>query len=159
MLKNFFVIALLSVVFVSCKSKQAFNYSEAIVAKERSLSAPITLEEKNAADFISSQKFDSLSALGERMEKLVQQKIDEIEEMKAPDGKEAEDFKTASIRYFKYIKSVYTSYKALGNANSDEDRQERYDDLQKLVQDKTEVIGDMQKAQKIFADANGFKVQ
>lgn len=52
MLKKLFVVALLATLFFSCKSKQAFNYSEAIVAKERSLSAPITLEERNAADFI-----------------------------------------------------------------------------------------------------------
>jgi uncharacterized protein YcfL len=159
MLKKIFVIALLAAVFVSCKSKQAFNFSEAIVAKERSLAEPIKKEEKSAGEFISAGKFDSLSALGERMEKLVQQKIDEIEDMKAPGGKEAEDFKAASIRYFKYMKSVYTGYKTVGNASSDEEREKRFNDLQELVQDKTEVIADMQATQKKFAEANGFKVQ
>jgi hypothetical protein len=159
MVKKIIVIAIVAALFVSCKSKSAFNYSEEIVKKERSLGPEMTIVEKNVADFLSAEKYDSVAVAGTRMEKLVQQKIDEIEAMKPPGGKEAEDFKAASIKYFKYIKGIYTNYKSIGNAGSDEERQKKYEELQEMVSDKNAVISNMQSAQKKFADAHGFKVQ
>ena len=51
---------------------------------------------------------------------MVQEKIDEINAMKVPGAKKGEEFKTAALRYFKYIKSLYTGYKDLGKAATEE---------------------------------------
>ncbi len=93
------------------------------------------------------------------MEALVQKTIDEIKNIPVPDAKEADGFKKSTLRYFDYMKSLYTTYKNLGLAQTDEDRQEEVTRLQKLVGEKQSAINEMQAAQKKFADANGFRIE
>lgn len=159
MFKNLLFITLLFTGLVACKSKGAFNYSQNIVAKEKSLEPEIQATEKNVGKYLTASQYDSVAIAGEKMEKLVQQKIDEINAMSVPKAKETENFKAATIRYFNFIKSMYAGYKNLGKAATEEDRQQVIADLQKLVSEKQAVVDEMQKAQKKFADANGFKVQ
>ena len=159
MLQKIFALALFATIVVSCKSKSAYNFSQDIVMKERSLEPEIQNAETKIADFFRAGKFDSVAAAGSKMEKLIQNKIDEIEAMKAPDAKEAANFKTASISYFKFMKSVYTKYKEIGMATSDEEKQQLVQEMQELVKDKDKVISDMQASQKKFASENGFKVE
>jgi hypothetical protein len=159
MLKNLFIITVLITSLAACKSKSAFKYSEDIVAKERSLTSEIQSTETKVGNYITANHYDSVAVAGERMEKLVQQKIDEIDAMPVPKAEEADNFKAATLRYFKYIKSLYTSYKDLGNAQTDEGRQDVISVLKKLVADKSTVLKEMQGAQARYAKANGFKVQ
>ena len=159
MLKNLFFIAILFTGLIACKSKSAYNYSEAIVAKDRSLTPHIEETEGKVGRYIAANQYDSVAIAGEAMEKLIQQKIDEINALPVPKAKEADNFKTATIRYFNFIKSLYTGYKNLGKAQTEEERQQVLTDLQKLVSEKPAVIADMQKAQGKYADANGFKVK
>ncbi|MEP6701164.1 MAG: hypothetical protein ABJA85_07605 [Bacteroidota bacterium] len=159
MLRNLFFIAILFTGLVACKSKSAYNYSQDIVTKERSLTPHIEETEANVGRYITANQYDSVAIAGEAMEKLVQQKIDEINALPVPKAKEADNFKAATIRYFNFIKSLYTGYKNLGKASTEEERQQVLTDLQKLVGEKPTVIADMQKAQGKYADANGFKVK
>ncbi|MBL0274237.1 MAG: hypothetical protein IPQ06_14500 [Chitinophagaceae bacterium] len=159
MFKKLLLIALLFTGLVACKSKGAFNYSQSIVAKEKSLEPEIRATEKNVEKYLTAAQYDSVAIAGEKMEKLVQQKIDEINALSVPKAKETENFKAATIRYFNFIKSMYAGYKNLGKAATEEDRQQVIADLQKLVSEKQAIVDEMQKAQKKFADANGFKVQ
>ncbi|MFZ1264072.1 MAG: hypothetical protein WAT34_11250 [Chitinophagaceae bacterium] len=159
MFKKLLLIALLFTGLVACKSKGAFNYSQTIVAKEKSLEPEIRATEKNVEKYLTAAQYDSVAIAGEKMEKLVQQKIDEINALSVPKAKETENFKAATIRYFNFIKSMYAGYKNLGKAATEEDRQQVIADLQKLVSEKQAIVDEMQKAQKKFADANGFKVQ
>lgn len=150
----FFLIAL-----ASCNSKKAFKYSQAIVKLERSLMSDIEQTESKVEQFATVQDYDSIVAVSERMEKILDGKLQEVTTMPAPKAKEAENFKQASIRYFSYLKSIYTSYKKFGLAQSDEARQRVMENLQELVAGKTAAVNEMQTAQKKFADANGFKVE
>ena len=159
MFKKLLLIALLFTGLVACKSKGAFNYSQTIVAKEKSLEPEIRATEKNVEKYLTAAQYDSVAIAGEKMEKLVQQKIDEINALSVPKAKETANFKAATIRYFNFIKSMYAGYKNLGKAATEEDRQQVIADLQKLVSEKQAIVDEMQKAQKKFADANGFKVQ
>lgn len=159
MFKKLFFIALLFTGLVACKSKGAYNYSESIVAKEKSLEPEIQATEKNVEKYLTASQYDSVAIAGERMEKLVQQKIDEINALSVPKAKDVDNFKAATIRYFNFIKSMYAGYKNLGKAATEEDRQQVIADLQKLVGEKQAVVDEMQKAQKKYADANGFKVK
>lgn len=93
------------------------------------------------------------------MEKKVQKKIDEIDALALPDAKGASDFKAAALVYFRHIKYVYTIYKNLGKAETEEKRQEVMSDLQTLVAKNTMVTTTFQAAQRKYADANGFKLK
>ena len=158
MMKLFFAFILLASI-TSCKSKSAYKYSQDIVSKERSLVPEMTSTEEKATAYVTAGRYDSLAILGEKMEKLVQEKIDEINAMPVPDAKEVDQFKSSTLDYFKYIKNLYTNYKELGLAKTEEERQEVLTELQSLVLNKYKVIGEMQAAQKKYADANNFKVE
>ena len=70
-----------------------------------------------------------------------------------------DNFRDASIRYFEFMKSMYTGYKTYARAGSDEARNEELTKLQELLSKKDAAIRDMQTAQKKYADANGFKIE
>jgi hypothetical protein len=159
MRKNVLLIVILVAGLASCKSKSAFDYSQDIVAKEKSLAPQISTTEDKVGRFLGAEQFDSVAAAGEKMEKLVQTKIDEINAMKVPGAKEADNFKAATLKYFQYIKSIYTGYKQIGLASTADKRQELMSDLQELAGKKQEVINDMQTAQRKYASANGFRVE
>ncbi|MBC7873954.1 MAG: hypothetical protein H7Y01_08160 [Ferruginibacter sp.] len=159
MIKKLFIIVVLFITVTACKSKSAYNYSEDIVSKEQSLTPEIEATENKVEKFIEASQYDSIAVAGENMEKMVQQKIDEINEMPVPDAKGADDFKAATVRYFKYIKSLYSGYKKLGKAATEEERQEVISELQLLVKEKPSILSDMQSAQRKFAESNGFKVK
>src|SRR3954470_11415248 len=102
---------LLCLFLYSCKSKVAYNYSQKIVSMERSLIPTMTTTEQDVAKYAKVQNWDSVNNISDRMEKLVNSKLEEIKMETAPDVKEGEEFKKASIRYFEYISDIYASYK------------------------------------------------
>ena len=160
MQKKFFVVALLATMFVSCNSKKgALNFNNDLVKIENSLIAPLTEGEKSTTEHFANGNYDSVYAIGSRLEKLVQSKIDEVEAMKTPKVSQADNFKASYIKAFKALKEVYTVYKQIGAAKSDEERQKLTETVQSLVEEKNDATRDMQAAQRIFASANGFKVQ
>ena len=156
--KLFFSIIMLSV-FAACNSKSAFDYSQDIVKKEQSLVPEISITETKIGGFAANKQYDSIAAAGSRMEKLVDDKLNEIKNQPAPDVKESAVFKDATLKYFRFIKSMYTVYREFGSAASDDARETAMHKLQQLVEEKTAAINDMQRAQKNFADANGFKLE
>lgn len=158
MMKLLFAFILLASI-TSCKSKSAYKYSQDIVSKERSLASDVTSAEEKAATYVTTGRYDSLAILGEKMEKLIQQKIDEINAMPVPNAKEVDQFKSSSLNYFKYIKNLYTKYKDLGNATTEEERLAVITDIQDVISTRFKVVGEMQAAQKKYADANNFKVE
>ncbi len=159
MLRKLSIVLILVATLASCKSKKAFNYSQDFVKKERSLNADIELTESKVERFVAVQQFDSIGAAGERMEKIVDAKLKEIEAEPAPDVKEGENFKKAGIEYFKFIKNMYTAYKEFGYAKTPEEREAKLTEIQAMVDKKTTAIADIQRAQQKYADANNFKVE
>jgi hypothetical protein len=161
MFRKFVFAALLFTMFTGCKSgsKSAFNYSEDIVRKEKSLAPDMESTELKVEKYITAEHYDSIAIAGEYMEKLVQKKIDEIDAMPVPKVKESGNFKKATMDYFKYIKKIYTEYKNLGNAKTEDDRAAVIENLRKLVESKQAAINEMQTVQKRYASANGFKIQ
>jgi len=143
----------------SCQNKSAFNYSENFVKKERSLLPDINRTEDNVKRFLATEQFDSIAIAGAEMEKIVDAKLKEIKDEPLPDAKEAENFKEAGIRYFQFIKSMYTGYKDYGSAKTAEDRDVEMAKLRDIVDKKAKAIEDMQAAQRKYADANGFKLE
>ncbi len=159
MLKKLIFAALLLTAFAACKSKSAFNYSQDFVKKEKSLLPDITATEDNVKKYMEKELYDSIAFAGEKMEKLVEVKIKEIKDNPAPDAKEGENFKEAGIRYFSFIKSMYSIYKKFGEAKTPEARDVELKNIIALTNKKNAAIEDMQRAQKSYADANGFKLE
>jgi hypothetical protein len=154
MLKKLIIIATLVAGFAACKpkSKAAYNYSNDIVTKEKSLRPAVMSTESKVKLYYGAGRYDSIAVAGEKMESLVQKTIDEINSMPVPKAIEADNFKVAVIRYFTFIKGLYTDYKEFGLAATDEKRQEIMQDIQKIVREKQENLNDMQKAQRKFAE-------
>jgi hypothetical protein len=158
MIKKLLIVLIVFSVFSACNPQAAFNYSQNIVKKEQSLTPDITSTEQKVKVFNEKEQFDSIAVAGRRMEKLVDDRLNEIKEQPAPDVKEGPAFKDASIKYFEFIKSIYTGYKNYGNAAA-ETRQQEMSKLQQMVLKKADAIADMQHAQRKFASANGFRIE
>ncbi|MCX6208939.1 MAG: hypothetical protein NTZ59_05415 [Bacteroidetes bacterium] len=159
MVKKILCIAFIAIMLVSCKTKNAFNYSQDIVKKETALVPAIEKAENEVAAFIEKEMYDSVILASKRMETLVQKSIDEIKATPAPEATGGDAFKAASLRYFEYLKSIYTSYVNYGKAATEEDRQTSVTAMMAIVDKKQSAIDDMQGAQRKFAKANGFQIE
>lgn len=160
MRKQFFAVVIVAALLTACGSKKAaFQFSQDIVKKERSLVTDIEKTEDAVERYNAAEQFDSIAIAGEKMETLIDGKLKEIKAMKAPKAKGAEEFKSASIRYFEFMKSLYTGYKNYGKAPTPEERDKVIQDVMKIVNEKDKAIKDMQTAQKKYADDNGFKLE
>lgn len=156
---NKYLLLLSLVAVIGCSSKSGYKYSQDVVAKERALSPYISSIEDKMAIYLPAGQYDSIVVMNEAMEKRVQEKIDEINAMPLPNAKGADEFKAAVLKYFTYMKSLYTGYKKLGNATTDEEREGNMTELRTLVGRKDVVLNEMQTAQKKYASDNDFKVE
>lgn len=159
MLKKIIVALLLVSCIASCKSKTALNYSQDFVNKENSLLPDINDTEEKVKRYVDNNQYDSIAISARKMEQLVEAKIKAIKDKPAPDAKGGDEFKTAGILYFGFIKSLYTTYKNFGNATTEEEREIVAQKMADLVGRKTAAIKAMQDAQQKFANANGFKLE
>ena len=153
-----FVVLLMSTVIISCKSKSAFKYSEKLVEIERSMSADIEKTEEKFGQFMTDEKYDSGYAISQRMEELADSKLKEVEKLQPPDVKEAASFKKTALRYFSYIKELYTHYKSYARNATSEGREKELASLQKFLGERDEILEEMKNAQISFAKANGFRL-
>jgi phospholipase/lecithinase/hemolysin len=161
MLKKLIIFIAIITGFAACnpRGKSAANYNNSIIEKENSLQPDVEATENNVAKYFNAANYDSIAVAGERMEGIVQKKIDEINAMPTPDAKNIGSFKAAVIEYFRFIKSLYTDYKEYGLADTEEKRMQVALDIQKIVNRKQEALDDLQSAQRKFAEANGFRLQ
>jgi hypothetical protein len=159
MVKKIILLALIIVSIVSCKSNNAFKYSQEFVASETKLMPSIENTENKVGDYIEKNQYDSMAIISEKMEKEINDVIVVIKGKPAPDATGGEKFKVDVIKYFEYLKGIYGSYKDYANADSDDKRQEEALKMQNLASKKQEVVKIIQIAQKEFAKANGFKIE
>lgn len=156
------ILAFTLIILVSlagCKSNSAYSFSERIVQLERNMVPDIERTESNVEQYLNAGNYDSVAVAGERMESIIQKSIDTLNKTPPPSVSGAVDFKTASITYFKFLKSIYTSYRNYGLQTTDEGRELEKTKLLQLVDKKQQAVADMQAAQKKYADANGFKIK
>lgn len=144
---------------VACKSKSARDFSEKIVSVENSLIPDITKTENQVSKFFAEQNYDSAAIVSRRMEDIIANKIEEVEKLEPPHVAEADNFKKAFIKYFEYMKSIYTGYKLYAMQTNDEDRAAEWQKFLTLVKGKDDAIEDVQRAQAKFAKANGFRIE
>ncbi len=159
MIKNITLALFLICTLVACKSKNAFNYSENFVKKEKSLAPSIEKTEKDLEVLIAAENYDSVAIVAEQMESKVQAVLAEIIAAPAPDAEGGEKFKVDVKKYFEFIKSIYTNYKSYGKATNQVARDVEIERLQALVARGEEVTKTMVVAQEVYAKANGFKLE
>jgi hypothetical protein len=152
-------LSVLAMCFSSCNSKTAYNYSEKIVGIEKSIVPAMSRTEEDVARYAQDANWDSVKAVSERMESLLEAKLVDIKKTPAPDVKEGENFKRAAIDYFQYIEDIYTSYKNVAVQTTVEERQDATNKMMSIISNKGKALSDMQGAQKKFAKANGFRVE
>jgi len=144
---------------MGCKSKIAMNYNDMIVEKQKSLGKNMDQAAPLLKNYFASFEYDSIASVSSRMETKIDTIIREIAKKPVPPVKQGENFKKAALRYFDYMKSIYTSYKNYGLQNSPEGRQIQLQVMTMIINNEEKMIAEMQKAQKIFAKDNGFKIQ
>ena len=93
MFKYLFLIVFLSTCFFACKSKSAYNYSQNLVAQEKSLSLIVNPADEKIGQYVAAAKFDSVAIAGADIESQIQKKIDEINAMPLRKAKEVDNFK------------------------------------------------------------------
>jgi len=150
---------LLLVSLVSCQSKSAFDYSEAIVRMERELSADIAEADQKLLAYMDAKKSDSAVMISKHMEDLAEDKLNEVEKLKAPPVNEGDNFKKSAVRYFTYIKSIYTAFRRFTMAATDSEKEKERKKLAKIIGEKKEITKAMQEAQRKFALANNFLIE
>ena len=153
------IATLLLVFLVSCKSKSAFDYSEAIVRMEKELSADIAEADQKLLVYMDTKKSDSAILMSKHMEALAEDKLNEVEKMKVPLVNEGDNFKKSAVRYFTYIKSIYTAFRKFTMAKSGADKEKERKKLAKIIEAKNDIAKDMQEAQRKFAAANNFLIE
>jgi hypothetical protein len=158
MTKNIFIALVVLCFLSSCKSKDAFNYSQDFVTKERAMIPDIDSTEDRVSRYADAGLYDSITVASTVMEKKFDVVIDGIKEKPAPDCKDGEHFKSEVIKYFDYMRSIYTAYKDFGNAPED-GREAVRTRISDIVAQKPQVLADIKQAQNEFADANGFTVE
>lgn len=152
------IAALLLVSVLSCKTKTAFDYSEAIVRLETELSAEIAEADQKLIGYMDGKKPDSAILMSRQMEALAEAKLNEVEKMKVPNVEEGENFKKSAVRYFTFIKSIYSTFRKFTVAATNAEKEKERKKLAKIIQDKNEITKAMQEAQRKFAAANNFVV-
>jgi len=155
------IIAMAVIAFwaVGCKSKIAMDYNNMIVEKQKRLGKNMDEAAPLLKNYFASYTYDSIASVSSRMEMTIDTIIKEIAKKPAPQVKQGENFKKAALQYFDYMKSIYTSYKNYGLQNSPEGRQIQLQIMYMIINNEDKMIAQMQKAQKIFAKDNGFKIQ
>ena len=157
--KTIVAISLICLLTAGCKSKLAMNYNDMIVEKQKNLGKGMDQAAPLLKDYFASYQYDSIASVSSRMETSIDAIIKEIAKKPAPHVNEGENFKKAALHYFDYMKSIYTSYKNYGLQNSPEGRQIQLQVMTMIISNEDKMIAEMQKAQKIFAKDNGFKIR
>lgn len=153
-------ISFFAYVMVSgCKSNNAFDYSEAIVKIESEFAAEMLVSDKKATFYTDAGRYDSAAIITQQMEDFAAEKLEQVRDLKAPNVAEGENFKQAAVRYFTYLKTIYSSFNKLTKATSDADREGERQRLARIVRDKDDATRSLQAAQQKFAAANNFRVE
>ena len=153
------LLVILMTVLFSCKSKTAFDYSQQIVKMETELAADIAMADKKVRKFLDAEQNDSAMIITQQMEDMADKKLKEIQNLDAPNVEEGENFKKEAVRYFSYIKAIYTSYNRLTKAATEEAKEMERSKLLKIGKEKEGATRALQVAQQKFAAANNFRVE
>ena len=154
-----FFFLVIACIWSGCKSRSAFDYSQAIVKIESEFAADIVKADKDFMRLSNENQTDSAAIITAQMEAMAKSRLKQIKELKVPDVDEGENFKRAAIHYFTYLETVYTSLNKMTQATGEKEKEEERIKLSKIVADKDEATKTLQVAQQKFAAANNFRIE
>ena len=135
------------------------DYNDKIVGEQRKLAQSMDEEAPELKNYFVNYEYDSIVSVANRMEARISTIINEVNETPVPNVSQGENFKKASLRYFNYMKDIYTAYKNYGMQTTPDGREIQMQVIEKMTSGEDQVIADMQKAQQIFGKNNGFKIK
>jgi len=157
--RTFFAVIVICFFAIGCKSKIAMDYNDMIVQKQKSLGTDMDAAEPKLKNYFASFEYDSIVSVSNRMEAKIDSIIQDIKNKPAPKVKQGDNFKKAALNYFDYMKSIYTSYKNYASETTPEGHQIGQKIISMVTNEEDSMIASMQKAQRIFARDNGFKIK
>ena len=153
------LLVILSLTLFSCKQQTALKYNNYVIELELALVPGTTAATSKIDSWIEADKWDSVAAISKRMQSEVQGSIDKIQKKDAPDLKGAAEFKQGALRYFAYIRDIYTGYIKLAEQPDAEARSTESAKFLSMINEKDKVISDFQEKQRAFASANKIKLE
>lgn len=129
--------------------------NERIIAMENSLEEPMLKAEAEIKVRSGNGNMRGVAQSAKAMEDSIQLRVDEIKKL-APVGVGGEDFKVVSIRYFEFLKSIYTTYREIAEAKDENTKIEKGRQMQSLMNSQADVLSTLQQAQQKYAADNGF---
>ena len=157
--KTFFPVIGICFFATGCKSKIAIEYNNMVVENQKSLGNAMVVAEPQLKNYFASFEYDSIVTVSNRLEVKIDSILQEIKKKPAPKADQGENFKNVALKYFDYMKSIYTSYKNYGLQTTPEGRQIEREDMSMVLSQEDKMIADMQEAQMIFAKDNNFKIR
>ncbi|WP_460686743.1 hypothetical protein [Niabella aquatica] len=155
-----------AITIAACKTKSAdtgnapqtaSEYYEKIIALEETMSEPLLTTEATIKARGDKQDFEGIARSAKAMEDTIDIRINALQKME-PVGHGAEDFKIVATRYFEYIKSIYTAYRKIGEAKTEEERMKAAEEMTKTINGQQAVMDNLQSAQAKFATSNHFTI-
>ncbi len=166
-MKQLFIMAAIAAFsFQACKSETtekeaapatASQYYEKVAELEETLSEPILTTEAAIKARGDKKDFAGVARSARAMEDSLDLRISALKKID-PVGKGGEDFKIVATRYFEYLKSIYTAYKKIGEAKTEEERIKGVDEMTNIINGQPAVMANLQSAQAKFAADNGFTI-
>jgi len=154
-----FTFSLFCPFLIGCKSRVAMDYNNMIVKNQQELNKSIDITEPSLKNYFASYEYDSIASISARMEAKIDSIIGAIKKTPPAKVQQGENFKRAALNYFGFMKSIYTSYRNYGLQTTPEGRQFQLQVMSTMISQEDKAIADMQKAQRIFAKDNGFRIQ
>ncbi len=150
------------VLLISCSSgsgdekmatPEAFN--DRVYSMEQSLGEPLLKAEAEIRQKQQQGDFKGMAQAANAMEDSVDLRIRAIRKMKPP-GVGGEDFKTAAVRYFEYLKMIYSNYGEIALAADVQGKDAAENKMARWLNWQTQVLANLRSAQAKYAADNGF---
>ncbi len=129
--------------------------NETIMALENSLEEPMLKAEAEIKVRSSNANMAGVAQSAKAMEDSIQLRLDAAKNL-SPVGVGGEDFKVVSVRYFEFLKSIYTTYREIAEAKDDNIKMEKAKQMESLMNSQAGVMATLQQAQQKYATDNGF---
>lgn len=129
--------------------------NETIMALENSLEEPMLKAEAEIKVRSSNANMAGVAQSAKAMEDSIQLRLDAAKNL-SPVGVGGEDFKVVSVRYFEFLKSIYTTYREMAEAKDDNIKMEKAKQMESLMNSQAGVMATLQQAQQKYATDNGF---
>ncbi len=150
------------VLLISCNSSsgdekattpEAFN--DRVYSMEQSLGEPLLKAEADIRQQQQQGDFKAMAQTASAMEDSIDLRIRAIGKMK-PLGVGGEDFKTAAVRYFEYLKRIYSTYGEIALASDLQSKDAAENKMARWLTWQTQVLANLRSAQAKYAADNSF---